>query len=313
MNAELPRLPRGSVVTVGAFDGLHIGHHAVLDAVVSRARAAGRASVVVSFEPHPAAVVRPAQAPPRLTVGAERLELLALAGLDYALILRFDREMARWTPEEFVRRVVLDRCQCRELVVGHDHHFGRDRAGGEALLREMGRHEGFEVAAVRPTELDGTPVSSTRIRHLVEAGDLDTAARCLGRRYSVTGVVERGVARGRQLGVPTANLAVPEGKLLPPDGVYAVRVEWGGGVADGVANQGTRPTFGDGRRLLEAHLLDFDGDLYGRPIRVSWVAPLREVRRFDSVVALQEQLERDRQAARAALAAASAAPGHHRV
>lgn len=313
MTAILPQLPNGSVVTVGAFDGLHLGHRAVLDSVVSHAREAGRASVAVTFEPHPASVVRPGQAPPRLTLGAERMELLAQAGLDYALLLRFNREMARWTPEEFVRRVVLDRCQCRDLVIGPDHHFGRDRAGGEVVLRELGESDGFGVSVVPPLELDGAPVSSTRIRALLDAGDLDGAARCLGRRYSLTGVVQRGEARGRQIGVPTANLVVPADKQVPPDGVYAVLVEWGGGTAGGMANQGPRPTFSDGRRLLEAHLFDFDGDLYHRPIRVSWVARLREVRRFDSVVALQEQLERDRQAARTALAAASAATGHNRV
>ncbi|MDZ4675666.1 MAG: bifunctional riboflavin kinase/FAD synthetase [Gemmatimonadota bacterium] len=313
MRSTLPVLEHGSVVTVGSFDGIHLGHRRVLDTVVQRAAAERRAGIAVTFEPHPAAVVRPEAAPLRLTTGGERQELLAQSGLDYAVFLEFNREMAHWTPAEFVRRVVLDRCQCRVLVIGPDHHFGRDREGGEALLREVGRAEGFVVEVVPPMELDGEAVSSTRIRRLVAAGKLPEAARCLGRPYAVSGVVVRGAARGRQLGVPTANLSVPEGKQLPPDGVYAVRVEWGGGIAEGMLNQGPRPTFDDGRRLLEAHLFDFEGDLYDRMLRITWVERLREVRKFDSMVALQEQVERDRQAARTALAAASAAKDHNRV
>lgn len=304
---------RSAVVTVGAFDGLHRGHRAVLDEVVRLAVGNGVPSVAVSFEPHPAAVLRPELAPPRLTVGPERMELLAQSGVDRALVLRFDWAMALWSPAEFVERVLVGRCGVRHLVIGPDHHFGRDRAGDEAEIRRLGARWGFEVTSVAPVDVAGGPVSSTRIRRLVAAGEFAEAAQCLGRRYSVTAPVVRGEGRGRGIGVPTANLDIPDGKQLPPDGVYAVQVEWGGGVADGVANQGARPTFGDGRRLLEAHLLDFDGNLYGRLIRVSWVARLREVRRFDSVVALREQLERDRLAARTALAAASAAPGFHRV
>lgn len=313
MTSALPRLARGSVVTVGSFDGIHLGHRRVLEAVVGRAAAEERAAVAVTFEPHPAAVVRPGSAPPRLTAGAERHELLAQSGLDYALFLEFTREMAQWSPAEFVERVVVGRCQCRTLVIGPDHHFGRDREGGEAVLRELGRAAGFDVVVVPPVELDGEAVSSTRIRRLLGEGRLAEAAQCLARPYSLTGVVQRGAARGRELGVPTANLAVPADKQLPPDGVYAVWVEWGGGTALGMLNQGSRPTFGDGQRLLEAHLLDFAGDLYGRPLRVTWVERLREVRKFDSMVALREQLARDRQAARTALAAASAARDHNRV
>jgi len=313
MIAALPVLPQGSVVTVGAFDGLHRGHQAVLDLVVQRAQAGGRAAVLVTFEPHPAAVVRPGSAPRRLTTGFERQEVLAQAGLDYALFLRFDREMAAWSPERFVREVLLERCHCRELVIGPDHAFGRDRQGSEATLRRLGAEAGFSVDVVRPVEVDGGPVSSTRIRRLVEEGRLAEAARCLGRPYSVSGVVRRGAARGRSLGVPTANLAVPDGKQLPPDGVYAVRVEWGGGVAGGMLNQGARPTFGEGGRLLEAHLFGVDADLYGRALRVTWVARLRDGRRFDSMEALRAQLGRDRQDALAALAAAPAAQGHNRV
>lgn len=301
MTPGLPPLPAGSVVTVGAFDGLHLGHQQVLAETVRRARASGRAAVLVTFEPHPAEVLRPATAPPRLTLPRERREVLAELGLDYVMVLRFDQALAARSAEAFVREVLLDRCRCRELVVGWDHHFGRDREGGIELLRRLGGAAGFSVDVVPPVEADGERVSSTRLRRLVAQGSLEEAARCLGRPYAVSGVVRHGAGRGRQLGVPTANLAVPARKQLPPDGVYAVRVEWAGGVAGGMLNQGHRPTFDDGRRWLEAHLFGFDGVLYGQPVRITWAAWLREVQRFASVEALREQLERDREAALAAL------------
>ena len=298
----LPVLPNGAVVTVGTFDGVHRGHRAVLDDLVVRARAANRASVLVTFEPHPLAVLRPDLAPRRLTTAAERAAALAETSLDYLVVVEFDRALAALEPEAFVRSVLLDRCQMAELVVGHDHGFGRGRSGDLATLRALGRRHGFRVDSIAPVAgADGAVISSSAIRQAIQAGDLAEAARGLGRPYRVSGRVERGAARGRTIGVPTVNLAPPEGKLLPPDGVYAVRVEWGGGVVGGMMNQGSRPTVGDSRRWLEAHLFDFEGDLYGREIRIEWVASLRAIRRFDSLDALGVQLELDREAARAAL------------
>lgn len=298
----LPLLPNGAVVTVGTFDGVHRGHRAVLDDLVVRARAANRASVLVTFEPHPLAVLRPDLAPSRLTTAAERAAALAETSLDYLVVVEFDRALAALEPETFVRSVLLDRCQMAELVVGHDHGFGRGRSGDLGTLRALGRRHGFRVDSIAPVAgADGAVISSSAIRQAIQAGDLGEAARGLGRPYRVSGRVERGAARGRTMGVPTVNLAPPEGKLLPPDGVYAVMVEWGGGVVGGMMNQGSRPTVGDGRRWLEAHLFDFEGDLYGREIRIEWVAPLRAIRRFDSLEALRAQLELDRGAARAAL------------
>ncbi|MFN2315213.1 MAG: bifunctional riboflavin kinase/FAD synthetase [Gemmatimonadales bacterium] len=309
----LPHLPEGSVVTVGSFDGLHAGHMAILAEVGRRAQDARRKAVLVTFEPHPAEVLRPDRAPARLTLPVERAEILAQAALDYLLVLHFDPALASRTAEAFVREVVVGRCQCRDLVVGEDHGFGRDREGGVDLLQRLGGELGFSVDVVPPVDVDGQRVSSTRVRALVAEGCLAEAAQCLGRPYTVSAVVERGAGRGRDLGFPTANLAVTPRKQLPPDGVYAVRVEWAGGVADGMLNQGHRPTFDDGRRLLEAHLFGFDGNLYGRTVRVTWGARLREVRRFDSVEALQAQLERDRAAAVAALAQAPGGQDHNRV
>lgn len=313
MSPELPPLPDGSVVTVGSFDGLHAGHLAIVAEVVQRARGTGRKAVLVTFEPHPAEVVRRELAPARLTLPAERAEILAQVGLDYLLVLRFDPQLASRSAEAFIRDVVVARCRCRDLVVGEDHGFGRGREGGVDLLRELGQALGFTVDVVAPVEVDGQRVSSTRVRALVAEGRLAEAGRCLGRPYAVSGIVEQGEGRGRLLGVPTANLAVPFRKQLPPDGVYAVRIEWPGGVAGGMLHQGHRPTFDDGRRLLEAHLFGFDGSLYGRRVRVTWVARLREVQRFASVAALQAQLERDRAAAVAALAQAPGVQDPNRV
>jgi riboflavin kinase / FMN adenylyltransferase len=289
--APLPMFKRGTTVTVGSFDGVHLGHQAVLREIDRRAREVGRASLLVTFDPHPLEVVNPKAAPPLLTTGPERLEILAQSPLDYVMLLRFDHYLAELTPEQFVRQVLLARCEVKELVIGHDHGFGRGRSG--------------DVDVVKPVDFGGQHVSSSRIRRAVAGGDLATAAAMLGRPYGVVGRVGQGERRGRLLGIPTINLSeLPPRKLLPPDGVYAVQVEWRGGRAGGMMNQGPRPTFGDGRRVLEAHIFGFDGDLYGEWVRIEWVERLRDVERFASAEQLQKQLERDRTRAQAALAAA---------
>lgn len=300
-------LPRGadeSVVTVGSFDGVHPGHLAVLEEIARRGRATGRASVLVTFDPHPLVVVNPAAAPPLLTTGPERREILAQTELDYVVILRFTPALAELSPEDFVRRILLDRFRMRELVIGPDHGFGKGRRGDVELLRTLGAEHGFAVDVVEPVaDPDLGAVSSTRIRRAVLGGDLERAAALLGRPYQVSGRVGRGAARGRTLGVPTINLAdVPERKLLPPDGVYAVVVEWRGGRVGGMMNQGARPTFGETGRTLEAHLFDVDLDLYGQWVRIEWVQHLRGTRAFASAAELAAQLRSDQERARAALA-----------
>jgi riboflavin kinase/FMN adenylyltransferase len=299
----LPRRSRGTVVTVGSFDGVHLGHHAVLEEIARRAEAAGRESVLVTFEPHPLEVVNPQAAPPLLTTGAERREILAQTALDLAYFLRFDRQVAAMSPEQFVIEVLLERCGMRELVIGHDHGFGRGRSGDVETLKHLGAVHGFDVDVVPPVDFGDQHVSSSRVRRAVAGGDLSSAAKMLGRPYTVSGMVGHGDGRGRRLGVPTVNLTdVPPQKLLPPDGIYAVEVEWRGGRAGGMMHQGPRPTFADGRRTLEANLFDFEGDLYGQPVRITWVKRLRDVERFTSVEQLQHQMERDRTDALAALA-----------
>ncbi len=302
----LPQHPEGTVVTVGSFDGVHRGHEAVLTEIAARARAAGRHSVLVTFDPHPMAVVNPAAAPQVLTTGPERREILAQMGLDYAVLLHFDRALAAMPPEQFVREILVRGCGMRELVIGHDHGFGRGRQGDVELLGRLGAELGFAVDVVPALEVEGHMVSSTLVRRAVAGGDLGMARKLLGRRYFATGQVVPGDSRGRTIGIPTANLSgIPDRKLLPPDGVYAVRVEWRGGRADGMMNQGGKPTFQQTERSLEVHLFDHTGSLYGEWLKVEWVARLRDVQRFPSLDALRTQLERDRSSARAALAAAA--------
>ena len=310
MTKEPPRFPaspllalsNGATVTVGSFDGVHLGHQAVLREIDRRAREAGRASVLVTFDPHPLEVVNPDAAPPLLTTGPERLEILAQSPLDYVVILRFDRHLAGLTPEGFVREVLLARCAVRELVIGHDHGFGRGRSGDVDTLRTLGDRLGFAVDVVDPVDVGGQHVSSSRIRRAVTGGDLTSAAAMLGRPYGVVGRVGKGEQRGRLLGVPTINLSeLSPRKLLPPDGVYAVQVEWRGGRAGGMMNQGPKPTFQDGRRVLEAHIFDFEGDLYGEWVRIEWVERLRDVERFESLEHLKQQLQYDRSRALAVL------------
>jgi riboflavin kinase / FMN adenylyltransferase len=305
----LPRRSRGTVVTVGSFDGVHLGHQAVLQEIARRAEAAGRESVLVTFEPHPLEVGNPQAAPPLLTTGPERREVLAQTPLDLVYFLRFDRRVAGMSPEEFVRVVLLERCGMRELVIGHDHGFGRGRSGDVETLRQLGAIHGFDVDVVAPVDFGDQHVSSSRVRRAVAGGDLASAARMLGRPYTVSGVVGHGAGRGRQIGVPTINLTdVPPQKLLPPDGIYAVEVEWRGGRVGGMMHQGPRPTFADGRRTQEANLFDFEGDLYGEWVRITWVKRLRDIEHFASVEQLQEQMERDRADSLAALAGGGPVP-----
>jgi riboflavin kinase/FMN adenylyltransferase len=301
--AMLPPHVGETVVTVGTFDGVHRGHLDVLVRLVARARATGRASLLLTFEPHPLELLKPEKAPRLLTTRDEKLTAIASTGLDYVAILPFTRELANHSAEEFVDLILRGRFQMAELLIGHDHGFGRGRAGDVDTLRTLGAARGFAVDVVAPVETgDGHAVSSTRIRQAVAAGDLVTAEAGLGRRYSVSGDVVEGEARGRGLGFPTLNV-VPESarKLLPPDGVYAVDVETPRGRFGGMMNLGGRPTFGDERRTIEAHLFDASGDFYGQVVQVSFVARLRDTRRFSGPDELMKQLAADEEGARRAL------------
>jgi riboflavin kinase / FMN adenylyltransferase len=299
-----PELP-GTVLTVGTFDGVHRGHVDVLSRIATRARETGLASVLVTFEPHPLEVVNPAAAPPLLSVGNEKVEVVAESGIGYMAIVPFTPALQRYDAAQFVDQVLLRRFHMRELVIGYDHGFGRDRSGDVDVLRRLGAERGFAVQVVPAVTMeDGRPVSSTLIRRAVAGGDLTRAANALGRLYSVAGVVHPGERRGRTLGFPTINLPAPSPrKLLPPEGVYAVRVQTPAGPFGGMMNMGPRPTFGDRETSLEVHLFGEVGDLYGAHVRVEFVARLRDTQRFPSPAALAEQLGRDAEAARRALTA----------
>lgn len=291
----------GTIVTVGSFDGVHRGHQAVLAEIARRAGQTGGASLLVTFEPHPLEVVNPDAAPRLLTTSEEKREALAQTPVDRVAVIPFTPELSQLGPTEFVRDILRARYDMRELVLGYDHGFGRGRSGDVEAVRRLGAADGFAVDVVEAVREDGQPISSTLIRAAVAHGELERAARWLGRPYGVSGLVERGAGRGRTIGIPTLNLTPPPKKLLPPDGVYAVWASWRGGRCGGMMNQGPRPTFGVAERGFEIHLFDFAGDLYGEMVRVEWVRRLREVRTFPSREALVLQLERDRAAARESL------------
>jgi len=303
----------GSAVTIGAYDGVHLGHRHLLSELRRRADSRRLASVVVTFDRHPATVVRPQSAPAILTDREQKLELLASAGIDLTLVVPFDEARANETAEEFVLEVLVGALDARVVVVGEDFHFGHRRAGNVGLLTEMGSRHGFDVLGL-PLEEDPSEqvVSSTRIRELLTSGDVATAAALLGRPHQVRGVVVHGDGRGgTELGFPTANVAVPEGVAMPGEGIYACWYERpDGSVHAAAASLGRRPTFHASAEapLLEVFLLDFDGDLYGESARVSFVAHLREERRFDSTDALVRQMTDDVAAARAALGLVSDQP-----
>ena len=300
----------GAVVTIGAYDGVHLGHQAVLRLVRELADARGFEAALVTFDRHPAEVVRPESAPRLLTTLEQRLELLDATGdLDLCWVLTFDEARSKEAAEDFVREVLVDGIGARLVVVGADFHFGHRRGGNVPLLERMGAELGFEVLGLGLVavegEASGVPYSSTRIRELLAKGDVAEAARLLGRPHEVRGVVERGDQRGAEhLGMPTANLTVPERICLPADGVYA-----GTFVAEDEVERpaaisvGTRPTFyEDGDVLVEAYVLDFDGDLYGQRVKVRFREWVRGQERFDSTEALVEQMNADVEATRRILA-----------
>jgi len=290
-----------SVVAIGVFDGVHVGHRAIVARAIAAAKAFGASSVVVTFDPHPAVVVRPDAAPLLLGDVEQRLDLLSSLDVDATLVLPFDREMSSWTAEEFVQRLLVDRLHVRRVVVGENFRFGNRALGDVALLRRLGDADDFDVDAVDLVG-DGDAVSSTLIRGLVADGSVSAAAAALGRPYGVSGDVVRGDARGRELGFPTANIALPPGIAVPADGVYAgwlVRAD--GSRWPAAISVGTNPTFDGVDRRVEAYALDVEFDLYGERITIEFAERLRGMERFAGVEALVAQMRQDVEAVRAAV------------
>lgn len=292
--------PHGSVVCIGAFDGLHSGHRALVRHAVGRARALGVPAVVVTFEPLPREFFSKDYPPPRLTLARAKVKGLLDLGADRVGLLRFDAKLSAMSAEDFVRTLLVGRLAAREVWIGPEFRFGHRRSGDVDLLQAMGSELGFSADSIPPVEVQGDRVSSTRIREALKAGDFTTATRLLGRAYAIGGRVVRGKQLGRTLGFPTANLRFPKTPAL--SGIYAT---WVHGVGDrpwpSVSSFGTRPTVDGVEPLLEAHLFDFAGDLYGRHIEVEFVAKLRDELKFPDLPSLTEQMHRDAEQARALL------------
>jgi len=305
--------PDGSVACIGAFDGLHLGHRALLRHAADRARALGVPMVALSFEPLPREYFANGEPPPRLQLPRARFEGMRALGADLVGLLRFNQRMTQMGAEEFVRRVLVGRLAAREVHVGPGFRFGHRRAGDLATLQREGAAHGFTADAIGTVMLDGERVSSTRIRAALQAGDFATATRLLGAPYAISGRVVHGRQLGRTLGYPTANLRFDD-KRPALSGVYATRVH---GVGDApwpsVSSFGTRPTVGGVEPLLEAHLFDFDGDLYGRRIEVEFVARLRDEEKFPDLPALVAQMGRDARQARDILGSVHARAGGHPI
>lgn len=302
--AAYPDAMRGAVVAIGNFDGVHRGHQAVLDTALEIGHGEGRPVVAMTFEPHPRTLFKPDAPVFRLTPAEEKAEVMQALGLDGVVVVPFDREFAARAADDFVDHVLVDALGMAHAVTGYDFHFGRGREGSPAFLMQAGEARGFGVTVVPPFKDEGTEtVSSSRIRQALEAGDVVTANALLGYHWFIRGSIRHGDKRGRELGFPTANMALaPDCRLR--HGIYAVTLKADGVVHKGVASYGRRPMFDDGMALFETFLFDFDGDLYGRPVEVALFGYLRDERKFDGIDALVAQMRRDAEEARAILASA---------
>ena len=295
----LERLPErllGVCASIGNYDGVHLGHRAILDAVVDDARKRQAAAMLLSFEPHPLEIVAPERRPRRLQTRRQQIAALEECGLSDFVLVRFTPEIARLSGETFFADVLAPRLDVRSIHVGANFRFGHERSGDVALLRAIGARRGFEVHGVEPVRMDGAVVSSSRIRTAVEEGEVEDAARWLGRPFAVDGEIVRGEGRGRTIGFPTANLALAS-ELVPLPGVYVTEALVLAGRFAGLTNVGHRPTFGDGELTVETHLLDFADDLYGERLELRFLARIRDEMRFDSASDLADQIARDRAAA----------------
>jgi riboflavin kinase/FMN adenylyltransferase len=293
-----------SVVTLGNFDGLHLGHQELIGKVIARAREIGAASVVVTFRPHPLKILAPEKCPPLISIYEEKIRLFEKLGIDVLVKIPFTRDFAKMSPEDFVKNILCDTLGAKEIFVGYNYRFGRGREGTIATLKTLGEKFDFSVREVEQVSLKGEVISSTKIRHLLSDGEVEHAARLLGRTYAITGIVVRGDGRGKGLGFPTANIA-PKHSIVPADGVYAVRLFVRDKFYDGIANIGLRPTFGKNVLAIEVHIFEFNEDIYGEEISLYFVGRIRKERKFAAAADLIKQIHADIKTARQMLAETS--------
>jgi riboflavin kinase/FMN adenylyltransferase len=297
---QIPKMP-SLCLTLGIYDGVHVGHQKIIRRVIERAKEIGGSSCVVTFDPHPREVLMPDAAPDLLTSTKKKIELLEALGVDSVCLIRFTREFAQVEAREFVKDFLINTLHTRAIIEGYDWRFGKGRKGDVELLREIGKENGYEVEQVDGVVVDGQVVSSTLTRKLILEGDLDTTASYLGRRYSITGDIVEGSRLGREIGFPTANIE-PHHEAIPPNGIYAVRVKVAGARKNGTLNIGVRPTVTEARRrTIEVHIMDFYQDIYNEEIEVTFVEKLRDEKKFPSLDALTEQIKKDVEKARQVL------------
>lgn len=295
---ENASISRPTVLTLGVFDGLHLGHQKIMETVIRRARAVDATATAITFDPHPRAVLHPETAPPLLQTLDQRLANFKVLGIEQAIVIHFNKEFASQDAEEFLRKIVHERLQAKEIYLGHGFAFGKGRAGNIELLRRMSDELGFAADEVGEVTLRGIRISSSRIRELLKHGRVNMARRMLGRPYGIEGVIIRGDRRGHSIGFPTANLK-PENRVVPKYGVYATATLIDGKWKKGVTNIGVRPTFeSDSEPSIETHVFDFEGDLYGNVLRVRFLHRIRDERKFSGIEELTAQIASDTATAR---------------
>ncbi len=290
------------VVALGNFDGVHVGHQVILRTAIERARSLGGSALALTFDPLPAKVLNPTRAPELIMTPEDKHELLRSFGLSGVIVLTFSRELSMLSPEEFASEYLSRRIRSRVVVVGHNVSFGHGRAGNANVMQRLGERLGFETVVVGPIECEGVAVSSTQVRAMIKAGDMTRAARLLGRPHFLRGTVVHGRERGRTIGFPTANIQ-SRTECWPPDGVYATRMVLDEGTYPSITNIGMRPTFAEPERTIEAHIFNFDSDIYGREVKLEIIARIRPERKFESAQALATQIAADLQRAKEILAA----------
>jgi len=294
---NIDRKFRNPVLTLGNFDGVHLGHQKIFKSVKEEAQKIDGEAIVFTFDPHPLQVLAPQRCPPPLTPFKKKLMLMEMVGIDVIIVATFDFDLANITPETFVEQILVDKIGAKKILVGYNYYFGKDRKGNVEMLIRLGRQFGFEVKVIEAVKVNDTPVSSSKIRELIQCGEMRQAAQLLGRNYRLIGKVIWGTGRGKELGCPTANLEIPNG-LYPKTGVYAVEAILGNKTYPGVANVGYNPTFGENPLSVEVHILDFTRDIYGEEIQLIFLERIRDEEAFEDPDSLVGQMRKDIDVAR---------------